>query len=105
MNFEMKTYSKKLQRGVTLIEMIIVVAIIGVLSYGASIGYNTYQKTKGANEGKIIQTALACAQTGVSAPSFALTTMQTVANKDCFPGDLTTGRGTAAATAASALNN
>lgn len=102
----MKTIARtRKQSGFTLIEIMIVIAIITALGAAATIGFNQFQKTKGATEGKIVVNALACAQTSVTAPSFALTTMQTLANKDCFPAELTTGRGTAAATATSSLNN
>lgn len=93
------------QAGVTLIEIMVVIAIISVIGMGAAIGYNTLQKTKGANEGKIIATALSCGQGAVSGPSFASTTLPTLANKDCFPADLTTNRGLATAAATSSMNN
>ncbi len=97
--------SNKKQTGFTLIEIMVVIGIIGALAAGAAYGYNTMQKRKGANEGKIVALALACGQNTVSAPSFAGISMKTLGNKDCFPANLTTGRGTAAVTATSTVNN
>jgi prepilin-type N-terminal cleavage/methylation domain-containing protein len=91
------------QGGFTLIEMIVVIAIIAVLGAGAIVGINLKNERTGANEGRLIGFALSCVQNKTSTPAYGSTTIATMTNLDCFPQDNTTGKGTAAATATSPL--
>lgn len=91
------------QRGFTLIEMMIVVAIIGVLAVGANIGLNIRNDRVGANEGNVISAALSCMQTKNSNPTYAGVDIARMANLGCFPTDIVSNPGLATATATSAL--
>jgi len=81
------------QAGMTLIELMIVLVIITVLVAGAVLGWNEYNRQRGANEGKVIAAALTCAQGQISAPTFAGVTLANLVNKECFPRELVTATG------------
>lgn len=95
--------SKLAQQGFTIIELLIVVAIIGVLAVGANVGLNVRNDRVGANEGNVMNFALQCIQTKNSAPTYGAVTLASLANLGCFPDENITGKGTAAATAVSGL--
>ena len=98
--------SKKKNKGLTLVELLIIVAIFSVLLYGAWIGYTVYKNTQGQSEGESVSFALGCAATKVRAPSFAATTLSTLVNYDCFgDGSNVTGKGTTSGSATSKLTN
>lgn len=95
--------ARRAQAGFTIIELLIVVAIIGVLAVGANAGLNIRNERVGANEGGVISAALQCAQRANSQPTFTGWTLATVAQLNCFPDDQVTGKNTTTPTAVSAL--
>ena len=98
--------SLKKNKGLTLVELLIIVAIFSVLLYGAWIGYTVYKNVQGQSEGESVSFALGCAATKVRAPSFAATTLSTLVNYDCFgDGSNITGKGTTTGSATSKLSN
>ena len=90
-------------RGVTLLEMLVVVGVISVLVTIATYGYTTYMAAKGAQEARLIDTAANCmralyardqsflGQNGSGEASTAV-----AVNNNCFPKAMVTaGLGTA----------
>jgi len=98
-----RIHSSVRQRGMTLLEMMIVLVIAAALFAAAILGWNEYNRQRGANEGKIINAALTCAQGQITAPTFAGIGLAQIVNKDCFPRELVNGAGTATASATSPL--
>lgn len=96
--------ARRAQTGFTIIELLIVVAIIGVLAVGANAGLNIRNERVGANEGGVINFALQCAQRGNSATTYNGWTLPTLVNLGCFSEELVTGKSTTSASANSALN-
>ena len=100
----MKSALKKFQgsrvvaRGVTLLEMLVVIGVISVLITIATYGYSTYIAAKGAQEARIIDTAAQCIRTlYANNSSFTGVTGTVSANNNCFPRTNVTGGGTSTA--------
>ncbi len=73
-------------RGVTLLEMLVVIGVISVLITIATYGYSTYIAAKGAQEARIIDTAAQCVRTLYANNSnFSGIDTATAANNNCFP--------------------
>jgi prepilin-type N-terminal cleavage/methylation domain-containing protein len=82
-------------RGVTLLEMLVVIGVISVLITIATYGYSTYIAAKGAQEARIIDTAAQCVRT-LYANNATFTGVDEVvaANNNCFPRMNVTSIGT-----------
>ncbi len=94
------------QKGLTLIEMMIVIAIASVLFLVVAFGYTIWKKSQGTSEGRFVSLAMSCAMTSINAPNFSATTITTLVNKDCFgDGSNVVDKGTATGTANSKLSN
>lgn len=96
--------ARRAQAGFTIIELLIVVAIIGVLAVGANAGLNIRNERVGANEGGVINFALQCAQRGNSATTYNGWTLPTLVNLGCFSEEMVEAKSTSSALAKSALN-
>lgn len=102
----MRSAGAFVQKGLTLVELMVAVAIIIVLYLIVSTAVTFWKGFQGSGEGKYVNAALTCAITKVSAPNFAATTIATLTNLTCFgEGSNVVGRGTAAATTNSTLTN
>jgi prepilin-type N-terminal cleavage/methylation domain-containing protein len=85
-------------RGVTLLEMLVVIGVISVLITIATYGYSTYIAAKGAQEARIIDTAAQCVRTLYSNnATFTGVDEVVAANNNCFPRMNVTAIGTASA--------
>jgi prepilin-type N-terminal cleavage/methylation domain-containing protein len=90
-------------RGVTLLEMLVVVGVISVLVTIATYGYTTYMAAKGAQEARLMDTAANCMRALYARDQSFLgqngggeATTAVAANNNCFPKVLVTaGFGTA----------
>jgi prepilin-type N-terminal cleavage/methylation domain-containing protein len=86
-------------RGVTLLEMLVVIGVISVLITIATYGYSTYIAAKGAQEARIIDTAAQCVRTlYANNATFNGITAAVAANNNCFPRPNVTSIGSATAT-------
>jgi major structural subunit of bundle-forming pilus len=86
-------------RGVTLLEMLVVIGVISVLITIATYGYSTYIAAKGAQEARIIDTAAQCVRTlYANNATFNGITSAVAANNNCFPRPNVTNLGLANAT-------
>jgi prepilin-type N-terminal cleavage/methylation domain-containing protein len=82
-------------RGVTLLEMLVVIGVISVLITIATYGYSTYIAAKGAQEARIIDTAAQCVRTlYANNSSFTGVNEKVSANNNCFPRTNVTAIGT-----------
>ena len=94
------------QKGMTLLETLVVLAIFSAFIGLVAVGYSVWKKSQGTSEGRYISFTLGCAIQSINAPNFAATTLATLVNKDCFgDGSNVLGKGTATATANSKLAN
>lgn len=89
-------------RGVTLLEMLVVVGVISVLVTIATYGYTTYMAAKGAQEARLMDTAANCMRALYARDQSFLgngsgeASTAVAANNNCFPKVLVTaGFGTA----------
>ncbi len=81
-------------RGVTLLEMLVVIGVISVLITIATYGYSTYIAAKGAQEARIIDTAAQCVRTlYANNATFVGLNATVAANNNCFPRPNVTGLG------------
>lgn len=86
-------------RGVTLLEMLVVIGVISVLITIATYGYSTYIAAKGAQEARIIDTAAQCVRTlYANNATFNGISAAVAANNNCFPRPNVKDLGTSTAT-------
>jgi prepilin-type N-terminal cleavage/methylation domain-containing protein len=96
-------------RGVTLLEMLVVIGVISVLITIATYGYTTYLAAKGAQEARVLDTAANCLRSlyardpgYLGAPGSGPASTAVAVNNNCFPKAMVTaGFGTDSPT----LNN
>jgi prepilin-type N-terminal cleavage/methylation domain-containing protein len=96
-------------RGVTLLEMLVVIGVISVLITIATYGYTTYLAAKGAQEARVLDTAANCLRSlyardpgYLGAPGSGPASTAVAVNNNCFPKAMVTaGFGTPTPT----LNN
>ena len=89
---------KKLQRGATIVEMIVVLAIIGILYGVGSYGWQLLQSSKATGDTKLMDIAMECARTTYTNESnYSAATIVSLANNNCFPDSLVTNKGTTTA--------
>lgn len=91
--------SLKGQQGFTLIEIAVVVAIIGAV-LGLFIGGRYITSWwNGKGEGDYVSGALNCARASWQSNTFTGVTLAALVNNNCFPESVSTGKGTAGASA------
>lgn len=91
--------SRAKQRGLTIVELMIGLTVIGVFLAAAAYGYQLIFTSKGQNEMKYLDQAMECSrQIASNQATYAGFTTALMANNNCFPNTLVVGKGTAAAT-------
>lgn len=91
--------SRTAQRGLTIVELMIGLTVVGVFLAAAAYGYQLIFTSKGQNEMKYLDQAIECSrQIRANAPTFAGTTTAMMANNNCFPNTLVVNKGTPGAT-------
>jgi prepilin-type N-terminal cleavage/methylation domain-containing protein len=102
---QMRNHKHK-QKGMTLLETLVVLAILSAFLGLVAVGYSVFKKSQGTSEGRYMSFSLGCAMQSINAANFSATTITTLVNKDCFgDGSNVTGKGTTTASASSKLAN
>ncbi|MGH7217281.1 MAG: prepilin-type N-terminal cleavage/methylation domain-containing protein [Nitrospiraceae bacterium] len=91
---------RKKQKGFTLIELTAAVAIIGAVIAAAVGGRHLLTFYNGKSEGDLISNALSCARSTWTSSNFAGITLRNMVDNGCFPVENSSGKGSAAASAA-----
>ena len=90
--FKSKAFMQNLQRGFTLVELVVVVVVLGVISAVAVPKYVDYKEGAGAAAVKGVAAALsAAAESNYSASVAGMPNTVSVTDCDAFPGMLTGG--------------
>jgi prepilin-type N-terminal cleavage/methylation domain-containing protein len=86
------------QRGLTIVELMIGLTVVGVFLAAAAYGYQLIFTSKAQNEMKYLDQAMECSRsiTANQATYNGITTA-VMANNNCFPNNLVVGKGTAGA--------